>query len=129
MWENLIQTCFHRDKLPKDTAEYSNDDNNDSHKCDDSTGQQSVKRDCLLDDEESDHHNNSSERHYPTEDHEQVKEDDKDEGICLALLLCSTRDRKHNFPVWCLLPLPLKNKRIALNYIVSYHTKNSITTD
>ena len=45
-----------------DTAEYSNDDNNDSHKYDDSTGQQSVKCDCLLDDEESDTEYSSSEK-------------------------------------------------------------------
>ena len=82
-WEcqHFIQTCYHRDKLPKETAEYNNDDSNDSHKCDDSTGQQSVKCDCLLDDEESDYHNNSSERHNPTDDHEQVEEDDKYGGM------------------------------------------------
>ena len=58
-----------------DTAEYSNDDNNDSHKCDDSTGQQSVKCDCLLDDEESDTKHSSSEKHVEqnqTTDYEQM---------------------------------------------------------
>ncbi|XP_065918089.1 uncharacterized protein [Dysidea avara] len=48
------------DNFPKDKEEYSNDDNNDSHKCDDSTGQQSLKCDCSLDDEESDYTQNSS---------------------------------------------------------------------
>ena len=46
-----------------------------------------MKCDCLLDDEESDYHNNSSERHNPTEDHEQVKEDDKDEGMFSSAIM------------------------------------------
>ena len=71
----LHSLCYHRDKLPKDTAEYSKDDNIDSHKCDNSTGQQSVKCDCLLDDEESDTEHSSSEKHVEqnqTTDHEQM---------------------------------------------------------
>ncbi|XP_065918060.1 uncharacterized protein [Dysidea avara] len=52
------------DNFPKDKEEYSNDDNNDSHKCGDSTGQQSVKCECLLDDEESDYTQNSPSEKY-----------------------------------------------------------------
>jgi len=46
MPEAFIITSY-KSICTKDTAEYNNDDNNDSHKCDDSTVQQSVKHDCL----------------------------------------------------------------------------------
>ncbi|XP_065918083.1 uncharacterized protein [Dysidea avara] len=71
------------DNFPKHKEEYSNDDNNDSHKCDDSSciGQQSVKCDCLLlDDEESDYtQNSSSEKHveqHKTKSYEEMMIED-----------------------------------------------------
>ena len=84
----LYHLLCHRDNFPKDKEEYSNDDNNDSHKCGDSTGQQSVKCECLLDDEESDYTQNSPSEKYieqnQLEDCEQmvVEDNQGNKGKC-----------------------------------------------
>ncbi|XP_065918112.1 uncharacterized protein [Dysidea avara] len=110
------------DNFPKHKEEYSNDDNNDNHKCDDSTGQQSVKCDCLLNDEERDYtQSNFSEKcaeqnQSLIKDCEQmIVEDNQDcvkEKISECLWSDCRRARGH---------FTRKQEKILLAVVTSYH--------
>ena len=133
----LYNTLHHRDNFPKHKEEYSNDDNNDSHKCDDSSciGQQSVKCDCLLlDDEESDYTQNSSsekhvEQHKTISYEEMMIEDNQGSGskyfimsiyvvVCHSAKKACIPKKEHNFHAYISLSV--------FHFQMELHTANAL---